>query len=67
MVTVSKDGPFVITGGVELIADNIQFAEGSLREHYALCRCRASENKPFCDGMHRAVNFRFSQFIHDSF
>lgn len=59
MVTVSKDGPFVITGGVELIADNIQFAEGSSREHYALCRCRGSEN--------RAINFRFSQFIHDSF
>jgi CDGSH-type Zn-finger protein len=58
MVTVSRDGPFVVTGGVELIADNIQFAEGSSREHYTLCRCGASENKPFCDGMHRAINFR---------
>ena len=58
MVTVSRDGPFVVTGGVELIADNIQFAEGSSREHYTLCRCGASENKPFCDGMHRAINFK---------
>jgi uncharacterized Fe-S cluster protein YjdI len=28
MVTVSKDGPYTITGGIDLIGDNIQFAEG---------------------------------------
>jgi len=28
MVTVSKDGPYIITGGIDLIGDNIQFAEG---------------------------------------
>jgi CDGSH-type Zn-finger protein len=51
MVTVSRDGPFVVTGGVDHIADNIQFAEGSSKEHI-LFRCDASENKPFCNGMH---------------
>lgn len=58
MVTVSKDGPDVITGGIDLIGGNLQFAEGSSREHYTLCRCGASKNKPFCDGMHMTVNFR---------
>jgi CDGSH-type Zn-finger protein len=58
MVTVSKDGPYVVTGGIELIGDNIEFAEGASREHYTLCRCGASENKPFCDGIHRAINFK---------
>jgi CDGSH-type Zn-finger protein len=24
----------------------------------ALCRCGQSENKPYCDGTHRKVNFR---------
>jgi hypothetical protein len=52
MVAVSRDGPFVVTGGVDHVADNIQFAEGSSREHYTLCRCGASENKPFCNGIH---------------
>jgi CDGSH-type Zn-finger protein/uncharacterized Fe-S cluster protein YjdI len=58
MITVSKDGPYVITGGVELIGDNIQFGDGASKEHYTLCRCGASQNKPFCDGMHRSINFR---------
>jgi CDGSH-type Zn-finger protein len=58
MVTVSKDGPYLITGGIELIGDNIQWADGASKEHYTLCRCGASNNKPFCDGMHRTVNFK---------
>ena len=58
MVTVSRDGPYVITGGVELIGDNIQFGDGTSKEHYTLCRCGASSNKPFCDGMHKVINFK---------
>jgi CDGSH-type Zn-finger protein len=27
------------------------------REAIGLCRCGASENKPFCDGAHRKVGF----------
>ena len=58
MVTVSTNGPYLITGGIELMEDNIQWAEGASKEHYTLCRCGASNYKPFCDGMHRTVNFR---------
>jgi CDGSH-type Zn-finger protein len=58
MVTVSENGPYLITGGVDLIGDNIQWAGGASKEHYTLCRCGASNYKPFCDGMHRTVNFK---------
>jgi CDGSH-type Zn-finger protein/uncharacterized Fe-S cluster protein YjdI len=58
MVTVSKNGPYVVTGGVELIGNNIQFGEGASKEHYTLCRCGASNIKPFCDGMHKVINFK---------
>jgi CDGSH-type Zn-finger protein len=58
MVTVLKDGPYNITGEIDLIGDNIQFAEGFSKEHYTLCRCGASNNKPFCDGMHKTINFK---------
>jgi uncharacterized Fe-S cluster protein YjdI len=36
LVTVSKDGPYAITGGIDLIGNNIQFAEGFSKEHYTL-------------------------------
>jgi CDGSH-type Zn-finger protein len=56
-VTVLKNGPYHITGGIELVGQDIEFGEGSSREHYTLCRCGASENKPFRDGTHRNINF----------
>jgi CDGSH-type Zn-finger protein/uncharacterized Fe-S cluster protein YjdI len=56
-IMVSKNGPYHITGGVELTGENIQFGEGASKEHYTLCRCGASQNKPFCDGEHRKINF----------
>jgi CDGSH-type Zn-finger protein/ferredoxin len=58
MITISKGGPYLVTGGIDLIGDNIEWAEGSSKEHYTLCRCGASNNKPFCDGMHRVINFK---------
>jgi CDGSH-type Zn-finger protein len=34
------------------------WGEGASREHYALCRCGQSRNKPFCDGSHWDADFR---------
>jgi CDGSH-type Zn-finger protein len=56
MVTITNDGPYAITGGIELIG--VTFGEGASKEHYTLCRCGASKNKPFCDGSHWQVEFR---------
>jgi CDGSH-type Zn-finger protein/truncated hemoglobin YjbI len=59
-IEVSKDGPYRVTGGIELQdADgrDEHRNEGASREHYALCRCGQSMNKPFCSGMHWYVNF----------
>jgi CDGSH-type Zn-finger protein len=58
VVTVSKNGPYYITGGIELIGEAIDFGDGISKEHYTLCRCGASYNKPFCDGEHRRINFK---------
>ena len=56
MVTVTKDGPYAITGGIELIDQPL--GEGASTEHYTLCRCGGSKNKPFCDGTHWHIGFK---------
>ena len=60
-IEVTKDGPYRVAGGIGL-ADatgaDVPRAAGSSREHYALCRCGHSQNKPFCSGMHWYVEFR---------
>jgi CDGSH-type Zn-finger protein/truncated hemoglobin YjbI len=60
-IEVTKDGPYRITGGIRLVGPDgapADRAEGASREHYALCRCGQSQNKPYCSGMHWYVNFR---------
>jgi CDGSH-type Zn-finger protein len=56
MITVSKDGPYYVTGRVEL--RNEPRGEGASEEHYTLCRCGGSKNKPFCDGTHWYIKFK---------
>ena len=55
MIVVSKDGPYHVSGGIEL--KGASGLQPPSREHYALCRCGASKNKPFCDGSHWSVKF----------
>jgi CDGSH-type Zn-finger protein len=54
-ITIDKNGPLRITGGIELKDANR--GQGASREHYTLCRCGESKNKPFCDGSHTAIRF----------
>jgi CDGSH-type Zn-finger protein len=57
VVIVDKNGPYRVEGGIELVGvENL--ATGASKEHYTLCRCGASNNKPFCDGTHLSVKFR---------
>lgn len=54
-ITIEKNGPLRITGGIELKDAN--WGQGASQEHYTLCRCGASKNKPFCDGSHSKAGF----------
>jgi CDGSH-type Zn-finger protein/truncated hemoglobin YjbI len=59
-IEVSKDGPYRIQGGMRLVdelATEVPRAEGASKEHFSLCRCGHSQNKPFCSGMHWYVRF----------
>ncbi len=54
-IQVSRDGPYYVRGSVEL--KDVALGEGASSEHYVLCRCGASRNKPFCDGSHWYAGF----------
>ncbi len=54
-ILVSKNGPYVVTGGPKLV--DTERGEGASTEHFTLCRCGGSKNKPFCDGTHWHIKF----------
>ncbi len=54
-ILVSPNGPYVVTGGPELL--DAPRGDGASTEHFTLCRCGGSKNKPFCDGSHWYKNF----------
>ncbi len=56
-VEVSKDGPYQVTGDIEIVGHKNRAKEVS-EEHCTLCRCGSSKNKPFCDGTHYDIGFK---------
>jgi len=68
-VTVTKNGPYHVTGSIPLARQTIvagadgnpeKYQEGDAfpaQESYWLCRCGHSAHKPFCDGTHKKVGF----------
>src|SRR5215471_3975604 len=54
-----RNGPYIVTGEVELIdADGNRFP---MEKRMALCRCGASTEKPFCDGTHSKIGFKAAE------
>jgi len=79
-VTVNKDGPYLVQGGVPLlVAEIVVNDEGEsvgwrelkridAGESYALCRCGQSHDKPFCDYTHVSGGFEGTETAgHDSY
>jgi uncharacterized Fe-S cluster protein YjdI len=55
IIETSANGPLLVYGNV-VVKDK----EGVLSKKNnvtAFCRCGASENKPYCDGSHKKINF----------
>jgi CDGSH-type Zn-finger protein len=63
-IKVRKNGPYKVEvpeGGLKLIdADGNEF-DIKGKSDFALCRCGASANKPFCDGMHSKIGFQAAE------
>jgi len=55
-IHIRRNGPYEVTGGIPLRTSF--WCDGATRQIYALCRCGASRNKPFCDGSHGRAGFK---------
>lgn len=55
-ITVARNGPLKVVGAIRLRDD--MKSEPACPEHYTLCRCGHSRNKPFCDGSHLEIGFK---------
>lgn len=56
-VRVEPDGPLYVRGDIDIVRDD---GDSTLLLHdtrVALCRCGASQNKPFCDNSHKDMGF----------
>ena len=52
------NGPLFVRGRVRIVGPDGEVIREDTR--VALCRCGASENKPFCDGSHLRIGFTTS-------
>ena len=57
IVVPYEDGPLLVRGDFTLLTPDGEVIEPG-RRTVALCRCGRSAIKPFCDGTHKAINFR---------
>ena len=60
-IVARKNGPYLVQGPVTLVdADGNQY-DLTGKQQFALCRCGASVNKPFCDGTHSKMGFQAAE------
>lgn len=57
-IQLVEDGPLYVKGDVTIIQSDQTLILKDTR--VALCRCGASNNKPFCDNTHKSINFQAS-------
>ncbi len=60
-ISVRENGPFLVSGPIELTDGNGSAFDLGDKETIALCRCGASANRPFCDGAHRDCGFESAE------
>lgn len=57
-IRMRANGPLVVEGPFTLTdSEGNAFPLSSEKPAFALCRCGASANKPFCDGAHKQIDF----------
>ena len=56
-IVACPNGPLLVRGDVRIVTPDGDPVPRD-RRTVALCRCGVSTLKPYCDGTHKAINFR---------
>lgn len=57
-IKVSNNGPYLVSGSIELVDADGKPLPPTGRKTIALCRCGGSTTKPYCDGTHSRIGFQ---------
>lgn len=57
VIRANENGPYVVKGDAVVLDADGRAYDTRDKATFALCRCGASENKPFCDGTHSRIGF----------
>ncbi len=65
-IVVRPNGPLVVQGSFEIVDADGKPYPVTHGKPVGLCRCGASQTRPFCDGSHRTCGFQADDHAPDA-
>ncbi len=62
-IKTRENGPLLVSGAITLCDHLGNQFDLTGKENVALCRCGASQKRPFCDGSHKGTGFAANETV----
>ncbi len=66
VIKTRENGPLLVSGPISLCDHLGNKFDLTGKENVALCRCGASQKRPFCDGSHKNSGFQSAETVQPS-
>lgn len=66
VIKTRENGPLLVSGQISLCDHLGNKFDLTGKENVALCRCGASQKRPFCDGSHKNSGFQSAETVQPS-
>ena len=66
VIKTRENGPLLVSGPLSLCDHLGNKFDLTGKENVALCRCGASQKRPFCDGSHKNSGFQSAETVQPS-
>ena len=63
VIKTRENGPLLVSGSISLCDHLGNKYDLTGKENVALCRCGATQKRPFCDGSHQASGFQAAETV----